>query len=191
MSIQGINVPTLQDTVFNISNVTNNISISGGSITGFGVNLDAPLFTGAFVVSGEGGAQVRLANLGGNISGIIVSGGAGGGVSSSGTTVSYFFDFPFTGNNIVETFINPSFVFTGYALGCITTGSSTPPLSGTLYQRGITNTKTTIADFTFESGVLYKASGGFNVTVTGHNRLGIDITNIITGIRDFSIGIFG
>jgi hypothetical protein len=44
----------------------------GGGVTGIGVNLNTPLWTGGFVISGESGTSVRIANVGGNVSGIII-----------------------------------------------------------------------------------------------------------------------
>lgn len=59
-----------------------------GQVTGFGVNLNSILFTGGFVMSGEGGTSVRISNLGNNISGLIVSGGAAGGGVGNVTGIS-------------------------------------------------------------------------------------------------------
>lgn len=47
-----------------------------GNVTGIGVSLSAPLFTGGFVYSGAGSVTTSIRNLGNNVSGIVISGTA-------------------------------------------------------------------------------------------------------------------
>ncbi len=95
-----------------------------------------------------------------------------------------------TGLNTYEAFIGRSFIFTGYALGVINTGTQ-GFFSGSFYQRTATNGKTNFTDFSLNSGALFYASGGFNQTISGLNRVGLDIYRIGTGITGLSVGLFG
>lgn len=95
-----------------------------------------------------------------------------------------------TGLNLWEGFVGRSFVFTGYGLGAINTGTQ-GFLSGSFYQRTPTNTKTNFVDFYLNSGTFFYASGGFSQEVSGMNRVGLDIYRIGTGFTGVSVGLFG
>lgn len=110
--------------------------------------------------------------------------------SGSDVAISFFFDFPFTGLNISESWIPKGWNFTGYSLGSTVTGSGFA-MSGAIYQRNSLNGKSVISQFTYETGTLFKTSGGFLVPVTGNARVGLDITGIPSGLLNFSVGIFG
>lgn len=195
MSIAGINVPFVQDTVINNVNNsvtnTNNFYISGtGGVIAAGIS-GKNLVTGTIGFTGIGGLVVSLQTglAASGFSGLFVfSGGAGGG--SSTTNVSFFLDIPFSGNAISEAIVPSNWTFTGYSLGCTTTGSGTFPMSGNLYQRDTGNTKYNITGFTFEAAQFFKQSGGFSTVITGQNRVGFDITNNLSGIQGFTLGMF-
>lgn len=95
-----------------------------------------------------------------------------------------------TGLNTIESFVARDFTFTGYALGVINSGTQ-GFFSGSFYQRTSTNTKTNFVDFSLNSGQFFVAAGGYSQTVSGLNRVGLDIYRIGTGITGLSIGLFG
>lgn len=111
--------------------------------------------------------------------------------SGSDVSLSFFYDFPFTGLVVGESFIPKAWNFTGYSLGSTITGSGSFPSSGQFYQRSSANAKTPIIAWTYETGTLYKTSGGFSVALAAGNRVGIDISGLVSGLQNFTIGIFG
>ena len=114
------------------------------------------------------------------------------GITGNFVNLSFYYDPTVlsTGLNNAEAFIGRSFFFTGYALGCINTGTQ-GFFSGSLYQRTPTNVKTNFINFSLRSGQFFTGVGGFSQEITGMNRLGLDIYLIGTGITGFSVGIFG
>lgn len=116
-------------------------------------------------------------------------------ITGSFTSVSFFLSpGSQTGLNLAETFAGYSFNLTGFKLGCYTSGSKPQNggiLTGSLYLRDDNNVKMTIRNFTFDTGRFTYFSGGLGFPVTGGNRIGIDITNSISGIDGLSIGVFG
>lgn len=114
------------------------------------------------------------------------------GVTGNFVNISFFFDEfnTATGLNLVEGFISRDFIFTGYAVGAYISGTH-GRLSGALYQRNTINVKTQIVPFSFESGMHFTGQGGFNQTVSGMNRVGVDIFSLMTGVTGISIGLFG
>ncbi len=95
-----------------------------------------------------------------------------------------------TGLNQIEAFVSRDFVFTGYALGVINTGTQ-GYFSGSLYQRTPLNTKTNFVNFSLNNGMVYSGAAGYAQTVSGQNRVGLDIYLIGTGITGLSVGIYG
>lgn len=130
--------------------------------------------------------------------GIIASKGDVGGFVNSGVVTGNFVNMSFyfdefnlsTGLNSVECFIARDFVFTGFALGCITSGTS-GFFSGNLYQRTPLNTKINFAPIVINSGMFFTGSGNFQNTISGMNRVGVDILRLSRDMTGLSIGIFG
>lgn len=110
--------------------------------------------------------------------------------TNSPPTIALFIDIPYTGNLITEHIVPSNFIYTGYALGCGTTGSGIP-MSGNIYQKSQTNVTSTLSNFTFEAATSFKSSGGFAIKVTGLNRVGLNITNVLSGCLNLSLSIFG
>lgn len=126
------------------------------------------IFTGAFINSGT-------------ITGNFIEG-------------SFFCDPVATGLNLFETHIPHSFYLTGAAFACRTTGYGPVNgaiLSGKLYQVDLNNTEQTLLNFTFTSGIIYSGSPTLLVLFSGRNRLGLSLTNSLSGIEKFSVGYFG
>lgn len=145
-----------------------------------GVSPDT--LTGGWIVIAEKGALGYYIN-----SGII---------TGNFVNISYYLSpGSFSGLAIAETFVCQNFNFTGFALGCVDSG--TAPLNGgiltgSIYVRSLTNEKTNlITNFTFNTGLHSYISGNFGYPITGYYRLGIDITNTLSGLDRFSVGIFG
>lgn len=153
-------------------------------------------YTGLTPTSGIAptGAGWALLAAQGNIGYYINSGGI---ITGNFVNMSFFLNPVNTGLNLAEAFIVKTFNITGFAVGCITSGTGIAiggypgPFSGDFYTRDTGNNKTIITGFTFNSGQYY--SGYFNMSfpVTGYNRIGIDITNTLGGLSNMSIGIFG
>jgi hypothetical protein len=95
-----------------------------------------------------------------------------------------------TGFNLWEGFVGRSFTFTGYAVGCINSGTQ-GFFSGSFYQRTPTNAKTNFIDFSLNSGMFFTGVGGFSQEISGMNRVGLDIYRIGTGLTGVSVGLFG
>lgn len=116
-------------------------------------------------------------------------------ITGSFTNLSYFLSpGSQTGLNLAESFIGYTFQLTGFKIGCYTSGEKPYNggiLSGSLYLRNDNNVKIPIRNFTFDTGMFTYFSGGLAYTFTGGNRLGLDITNSISGIDGLSIGVFG
>lgn len=115
-------------------------------------------------------------------------------ITGSFTSLSYFLSPASSGLNLAESFVGYSFNITGYKLGCYSSGTNPLNggiLSGRLYVRDDINVKTTLKDFTFTTGVFTYFSGGLAIPFSGGYRLGVDITNTLSGLDGFSVGIFG
>jgi hypothetical protein len=110
------------------------------------------------------------------------------------TNLSLFISPVSTGLDLAESFVARSFSFTGFALGCVSSGrgaSNGGILTGAIYVRNTENVKTVLQNFVFDSGRVFFRSGGFSNTITGDHRIGVDIRNTLSGIDKFSIGIYG
>jgi len=190
--------------LINLGNGVSGILISGsaaaaggvGNVTGIGVNMLAPLFTGGFVISGSGGSvTTSLVNFGGGVSGIVISGAPTTttyNISGTDVSLSFFADLPLSGSGLSESFIARTWTFTGYSIACSVTGSGLFPMSGNFYQRETGNTRTNITGWRLEPGLFYNSSGNVAITVTGQNRIGYDITNpVLSGLRNLTLGTFG
>jgi hypothetical protein len=108
---------------------------------------------------------------------------------------SFFLDPVITGLNIAESFVGGmGYFFTGAAFSCRTSGSGPVNggiMSGKLYQVDSNNTEQTLYAFTFNSGIVYSGSPSFNLYVTGRNRIGLSLTNGLSGIQKLCVGVFG
>lgn len=108
------------------------------------------------------------------------------------TAMSFYFD-PYTlasGTNLVEGFVNAAFFITGVSLGCQNTGSSAA-LTGSIYRRDTSNTKTTLFPFSLGSSAVFAMNTGLSIQVQSMDRIGIDIINYGNLLTGLSIGIFG
>lgn len=110
--------------------------------------------------------------------------------------VSFFLDPIATGLNLFEAHIAQGFTFTGAAFSCRTSGfgpvtGGGAAMSGKLYQVDSNNTEQTLYNFVFQSGLIYSGSPTFNIYVTGRNRVGLSISNSLSGIEKFAVAIFG
>lgn len=119
-----------------------------------------------------------------------------GNITGVFSTLSFLLEPVGTGEDLAESFVGHTFIATGYALGCVQSGrgpltAGSGPLSGSIYVRDTGNTKTYLENFVFDSGKIFYYSGGFSHTVTGLYRMGIDVSNSLSGISKFSVGIFG
>ncbi len=116
-------------------------------------------------------------------------------VTGNYVNLSFFMDPVVTGLNLAEAFVSRSFNLTGFALGCVTSGfgfnSGAGPMSGSFYVRDLANTKVTIQSFTFSPGVYSYVSGGIAIPITGMSRIGVDLTQSLSGIAKLSFGAFG
>ena len=115
-------------------------------------------------------------------------------ITGNFTNLSFFLSPVSTGLDLAESFVARSFYFTGFSLGCITTGagpSNGGLLTGRIYVRDTGNNKIILQDFTFNSGKYHYRSGDFSQPITGEYRLGIDLRNTLSGIDKFSVGIYG
>lgn len=175
--------------------LTNTTSGTVISYTGGVDNLAifaSPARSGSVIFSGEGSVAIRevLTTSGA----MFVFSGAGlptGTGTPTSIDVSFFSEASTIGQALSESFVSKTMTFTGYLLGCSVAGSGDFPLSGTIYQRGTSNNKFTLANFTFQTGLFYKASGVAGITVTGHNRIGYDISNSLSGMKNFTISVLG
>lgn len=115
------------------------------------------------------------------------------GVTGNFVNMTFYFDaFTLeTGLNVSEGFVSRDFSFTGYSLGVINSGNAGTALTGKLYQRTTTNTKVNFADFSLANGSLFIANGGYNQTISGLNRIGVDLLGVPTGMTGLSVGVFG
>jgi hypothetical protein len=115
-------------------------------------------------------------------------------VTGNFSTLSFFLSPVSTGLDLAESFVARSFFFTGFSLGCITTGSGPSNgglLTGRIYIRDTGNNKIVLQNFTFDSGKFHYRSGDFSQPITGEYRIGIDIRNTLSGIDKFSVGVYG
>jgi membrane-bound inhibitor of C-type lysozyme len=141
-------------------------------------------------------------NIYGNVNSI--SGGTNILSGSVKVALSFWMEYPLSGLYQQEFFVSDPITFTGYKIGAIYSGrgpaylssgaSGVPlwgPLSGSYYQRSKDNQVTNIVDFSFTSGIIYKESGNYNVTISGGNRVGINIYSGLSGLQSVTFGIFG
>lgn len=115
-------------------------------------------------------------------------------ITGNYVNMSFFFDPVGTGLALAEAFVSRTFNITGFALGCVNTGNAPLNggiLSGQLYERTLTNSKNNFQSFAFDTGIYSYVSGGLAWTVTGMSRIGLDVTNTLSGISQFSVGVFG
>lgn len=120
-----------------------------------------------------------------------------GTITGNFTNISLFVDPSITGLDLVDVWASRSFLMTGYAIGVVTSGtsslnpSSRGIFSGSIYSRDLNNVKTTVQSFTFNSGVISTVVGSLSLPITGSSRLGLDITSTLSGITKMAIGLFG
>lgn len=169
---------------------SSNTSVTGSSA------ISAPNFTGVGSVTlTYDGTYVRVSGVTGS-STIVNTGNSTvfniTGVTGNYVNMSFWLDqySLITGLNQVESFVSRDFIFTGYALGVINTGTQ-GILSGGLYQRTPTNAKVPFAQFSLGSAMVFSGQGGFAQVISGMNRVGLDIYLIGTGITGLSVGVFG
>jgi len=99
-----------------------------------------------------------------------------------------------TGLDLYEVISPNNFFCTGFAVMASVTGSGPTNggiLTGRIYTKDLTNTKTIFQNFTFNSGAISYISGNFSHPVTGYHRIGIDLRNSLSGLDKLSIGVFG
>ena len=153
-------------------------------------------------ISGFYSSGINPALLTGGWTYVAQAGGIGSLVIQSGAYItgnfvnlSFFVDPVLTGLDLADAWISRTFQFTGFALGCLTSGNGPyvpgAILSGHIYCRDLNNIKTTLQSFTLNTGVYTSISGGFGIPVTGMYRMGIDLTSTISGISKLAIGAFG
>lgn len=164
---------------------TQSVSLSGSTygFTGTSItNVSPSSLTGGWTIVAKAGDLGYFIN-----SGII---------TGNFVTVSFFLDPVSTGLSLGEAFVSSNFQYTGYALGCVTSGRQPDQgnfiLTGSIYVRDFaTNTKTPLQIFTLNTGVYNKFSGNFAYTITGMDRIGFDLTSTLSGITKLSVGLFG
>ncbi len=157
------------------------VSVSGG-ISGIQGPSGASGASGASIVGPQGpaGSGISLINS--------------GTITGNFFTSSFYMDPVGTGLNLFESFVSNAFYFTGAAFSCRTSGAGPTNggiLSGVIYQVNQLNVETPLYTFTFNSGVIYSGSPLFASLVTGNNRVGLSITNSLSGIQKFCVGVFG
>lgn len=119
-------------------------------------------------------------------------------------TISQYYDYIYTGLNNNETWVYDALTITGWRIGAIASGtgpahfssgsSGTPimtPLTGNWYQRGTGNTTGLIAQFSFNSGVIYLQNSVNNITVSGLSRIGLNLFSGLSGIQGVTFSLFG
>jgi hypothetical protein len=140
----------------------------------------------------------EVSTLSGNIQQLIESQSP-----SSPPNYSFFFDYPYTGYGIAESFISQDFEITGIKIGCyesgigpahLSSGASgdlvNSPLTGNIYQRTVLNEKIIGNTFGIDSGQYY-ISLPVSYLITGDNRIGIDILSGLSGLKGLTINILG
>lgn len=97
-----------------------------------------------------------------------------------------------TGNGVIEEFTSKDFIFTGFVLGVATPSTVGSTISGSIYKRSTSNSKTNLTTFEIPVGLIFSGNSGFNTTVPIHNRVGIDISGGAgTDAARISVGVFG
>lgn len=183
-------------TIYNALDV---VYVTGGFVQSY-IATNTALATNSNQPTGSGNANWQI--LASGVSGVGPQGPVGptGGISLSGTitgnfvNMSFFFDPVYTGLNVVEAFSSFAFTATGYAVSCRTSGfgpTNGGIFSGTLYQVDFNNTQQTITGFTLSSGVIYSSGAAMSILVSGRNRVGLSITNTLSGLGQLTIGVFG
>lgn len=174
------------DFVYQPSSATSYVALTGHNSDSF----NQPVSTGnaywSLVASGQKGDVGATGAIGYFINSGIITGNF--------YTISFFLNPVGTGLNLAETFVATSFNMTGYKLGCVASGTNQllgGVLTGKFYTRDDNNNKITLQDFTFGLGRYTYFSGGLGVPITGGNRIGVDITNTVSGIEGLSLGVFG
>jgi hypothetical protein len=64
-------------------------------------------------------------------------------------------------------------------------------MTGSIYQRTTGNVVSEIAPFSFNSGINSKFSAGFNIPITGLNRIGLSLYSGLSGIRGLTLMVAG
>lgn len=201
----------VDEQIFGIKTFTGNPQIAAATLASGAVNLTQLLAASGALTGSIGGGGVtnnyfitgtgtinNTFNTSGNISNTFndyTTQQNNYTVTGNYNIASFFFDPVITGLNIAESFVGGmGYVFTGAAFSCRTSGNGPVNggvLSGRLYQVDLNNTEQTLYNFTFTSGIVYSGSPGFSIYVTGRNRVGVSITNSMSGIQKFCVGIFG
>lgn len=174
------------DTFYNLTSGT--FIVSGSTLVQTGNFIYNITGTGTVNISGSGVFNVT----GGTVNSYTTNNYSFGTITGNFVNMSFYFDeyTLATGLNFVETIIGREFTFTGYALGAITSGTQ-GFFSGSFYQRTPTNAKTSFLNFSFNSGLYFASNGGYSQTISGLNRVGLDILRIGTGLTGVTVGLFG
>ena len=177
---------SVYDMVYQPSIGTSYVAYSGNNSSSF----NSPQGTGnswwTIVSSGQYGIKGDVGQVG-----YLLNSGT---ITGSFTVISYYMNPVSTGLNAAEAFVGNNFQLSGIALGCWQSGAGPTfggVLSGAIYVRSLTNVKTQLFQFTFNSGINSYISGGFGYPITGYYRIGVDMTNTLSGIQGFSVGLFG
>ncbi len=173
-----------------------NIYTVGGIVYVSGASGSSTIntFNNTYNITGTG--TVNNYSSGSNSAVFNVSGGIVNNYISGSNPIDFgfFLDPVYTGLNLMESFTSHGFNFTGAAFSCRTSGNAPANggiLTGRLYQVDTNNTEQTLYTFTFTTGIVYSGSPLFSTLITGGNRIGLSITNSMSGIEKFSVGVFG
>lgn len=179
--------------------ITNNYYITGTGVVAASSHASGDINNTFSITSGtttviNSGTAANTYNIN---SGSTLNFNLGNTVTGNLVNISMFMDPVITGLSVGEVFCSMSFNLTGFFLGCVTSGfgpvsGSNAPLSGSLYTRSFAdNSKTILSGFTFQSGVNTQFFGSLTHTVPAYARLGIDITNSLSGIQKMTLGFCG
>lgn len=104
---------------------------------------------------------------------------------------NFFFDYPFSGLNAAESYIQEDFTITGIVMGVNITGNA-DSIGCEFYQRlSDGTTKIPLTNEILETGSYHKLTSQPDLLVTGMNRLVIDLTGVVTGFEGLSVGVLG
>ncbi len=154
------------------------IAMGSGVPTGYSTSLDQKYYdysSGSWYLAKPGGAWQPVSGIS----------------KPKSESISFFTPIVYSGLNQQEVWINETIVATGLRVGALTLGSGLFSLSGALYQRDNLNNTSIIQNFTLGTGSIYTGINISNLTITGYNRVGFNITNSLSGIQNLTLGLFG
>lgn len=159
--------------------------ISGTSTTGFYVVFNAPVASTGYVFNSFAASGIGTLGLT-----IVSVSGEQGPQGASPINVCFYDQTLITGSAIHEEFVSQHYTITGWAAGCNVVSASA--LSGTVYIRDFSNTKTKLFDF----GIGASSFGQYSYFSSGYSvpslsRIGIDLLTGSNDMSGLSIGIFG